>query len=69
MKLNKQHREALIEQLKEASIKADNANSFLTTMREQEDKESIPFAEINVYLAEQRVKLIEQILIDNEIDF
>ena len=38
-------------------------------LRERKDDHLMGWAEMSIFLAEQRVKLIEKSLIDNEIDF
>jgi len=66
MQLEKQHRECLINELQKAKEDKELNQSLLT------NKESLNLTswwEIHIFLAEQRIKLIEKSLIDNEIDF
>lgn len=69
MQLTKQHREALLEELTQAKIKLEQSQSFLNLMFEQKEENALPYAEIQCFLAGERIKLIEKSLIDNEIDF
>lgn len=66
MQLEKQHRECLINELQKAKEDKELNQSLLT------NKESLNLTswwEIHIFLVEQRIKLIEKSLIDNEIDF
>lgn len=66
MILTRKHRLALISELVKAKEDLDNSKACLNSQESKEVKEHF---EIAMFLAEQRVKLIEQSLIDNEIDF
>lgn len=66
MKLEKQHRQALLHQLDESKKELSILQSCLNAEENQNIKEHF---EIQMFLAQQKVKLIEQSLIDNEIDF
>lgn len=66
MKLNQHHREALLNELTKAKEDKELQNRCL-----EENKETnlVHWFEINSFLAEERIKLIEKSLVDNEIDF
>lgn len=64
--LNKQHREALLRELQ--SAQEDKALQELC-LRERKDDHLVGWNEMSTFLADQRIKLIEKSLIDNEIDF
>ena len=66
MTLNNNHREALLNELQKA--KEDKELQELC-LNKREDDHLIGWYEIHIFLAEQRIKLIEKSLIDNEIDF
>ncbi len=66
MTLEKRHRLALLTELDKAKEDLDNSRLCLL----KEDIGSIKeHFEISMFLAQQRVKLIEESLIENEIDF
>lgn len=66
MELQKQHREALINQLEKA-----NDEKILTEliMSKKKDNDFDGWHEIRLFMVLQKIKLIEQSLINNEIDF
>lgn len=66
MQLTKQHREALLNELNK--VKEDKELQELC-LKERESDNLSRWTEIHIFLAEQRIKLIEKSLIDNEIDF
>ena len=66
MELNKQHRECLIDELNKAKEDLDLQKECLLKSKDDHLKERW---EIHIFLAQERVKLIEKSLIDNEIDF
>jgi len=66
MELTKQHREAL---LKELTIAKEDRRLQVLCLENDEQKDLKQWFEISLFLAEQRIKLIEQSLIDNEINF
>jgi hypothetical protein len=66
MELTKQHRECLLEELKNAQDDLDLQEQCLTETNLENLKGRF---EIHCFLAIQRIKLIEQSLIDNGIDF
>lgn len=66
MQLNKQHRECLIDELQKAKEDLDLQQHCL---RESKDDHLKERWEIHIFLADERIKLIEKSLIDNEIDF
>lgn len=66
MELNKKHREAL---LKELSTAIEDRKLQMLCLQENEKDNLKSWFEVSIFLADQRIKLIEQSLIDNEIDF
>jgi hypothetical protein len=66
MDLNKNHRECLLNELTKA--KEDHENQT-TANNKRKDDHLKEWFEMGIFLAEQRIKLIEQSLINNEIDF
>jgi len=66
MQLNNNHRESLLNELKKA--KEDKELQEISLSKEEFEHLKNWF-EIDLFLAEQRIKLIEKSLIDNEIDF
>lgn len=67
MDLTKRHREGLLRALADAK-KESERNKFLLNSKElAEDLKEL--FEIDAFLSDQRIILIEQSLIDNEIDF
>lgn len=66
MKLTKQHREALINELEKAKEEKDLAELVI---RKKEDDHLDGWHDIHLFMAQQKIKLIEQSLIDNQIDF
>lgn len=66
MELQKTHRQALLNELEKAKADLDTCTRCL----QEDGRTNIQhFFEISIFLAQQRIKLIEQSLIDNEIDF
>jgi hypothetical protein len=66
MLLSKQHREALLGELNKA--KEDKELRQLC-MKERKDDHLKEWWEIHIFLADERIKLIEKSLIENEIDY
>lgn len=66
MELTRQHREALISELEKAKEEKDLAELVI---RKKEDDHLDGWHAIRLFMAQQKIKLIEQSLIDNEIDF
>ena len=66
MELEKQHRECLLNELQKAK---DDKELQEFCMNNREDDHLTNWWEIHIFLAEQRIKLIEKSLIDNEIDY
>lgn len=67
IELTKNHREALLNELDKAQQEAETQGDCL---RKQKPEDSITeWFDIGLFLAEQRIKLIKQALIDNEIDY
>lgn len=66
MELNKNHRECLINDLDKAKEELDLQKAILNRAENDHLKE---WNEIHIFLAEERIKLIERSLIENEIDF
>jgi len=70
MELNKNHREALINELEKAKEDLGTQTRGLQNAKAKtEDNHLIEWFEIGMFLAEQRIILIEKSLINNEIDF
>ncbi len=66
MKLNKEHREALMSELEKAKEKL----RLNKQGREIHTSENVShWFDISIFLANERIKLIEQSIIDNEIDY
>ena len=69
MELTKTHREALILDLNE-SIEALRISNQMTELYLSKGKDDfLPYREIAAFLIEQKIKIIETALINNEIDF
>lgn len=66
MKLEKQHREALIDELGKAKEEKELAELF---SKNKTDNDLDGWYNIRLFMAEQKIKLIEKSLIDNQIDF
>lgn len=66
MQLEKQHRQALLSSLEDAKKDLDIHVKMLSR---KENENIAPNIEISMFLAQQRIKLIEESLINNEIDF
>jgi hypothetical protein len=66
MKLVKQHREALINELDKAKEEKDLAELVI---QNKTDDHLDGWHDISLFMAQQKIKLIEQSLIDNQIDF
>ena len=66
MQLEKQHRECLINELQKAREDKENNENYLRTNK---GDNLVGWWEIHIFLADEKIKLIERSLIDNEIDF
>jgi hypothetical protein len=66
MELTKQHREALINELDKAKEEKELAELVI---RNKTDDHLDGWHDIRLFMAQQKIKLIEQSLIDNQIDF
>lgn len=66
MKLEKQHRKALINELDNAKEEKELAELVI---RNKADDDLDGWHDIRLFMAQQKIKLIEQSLIDNQIDF
>jgi len=66
MELKKQHREALINELEKANDEKILAELIIS---KKKDNELDCWHDMRLFLALQKIKLIEQSLINNEIDF
>lgn len=66
MKLEKQHREALLSMLE---ITQGEVRYIKESMELEKNEELLKFREIHLFLDEQRIELIKASLINNEIDF
>jgi len=70
MQLNNNHRESLLNELKIAREEIDLATSITNSPnRECITEHFNDWQDIRMFLLQERVKLIEKSLIDNEIDF
>jgi len=67
MELNKQHREALMSELKKAKEKLRFNKQAIKDNHISENL--IKWYEISIFLATERISLIEKSIIDNEIDY
>jgi hypothetical protein len=65
MELTKQHREALLNELQNAK---ENKELQEIRLNKKENDHLIGWIETHIFLAQERIKLIEQCLINNEID-
>ena len=66
MTLNANHRAALLNALSEAKQELENAQGCMSKAKEEANKNSF---EIRSFLAEQKIRLIEESIIGNDIDF
>lgn len=66
MKLENQHREALIDELGKAKEEKELAELFI---KKKTDNDLDGWYDIRLFMAKQKIKLIEQSLINNKIDF
>lgn len=66
MQLNKNHRESLLNELQKTTEEIDLATSI---NRENQTEHFKDWQDIKLFLLQEKVKLIEKSLIDNEIDF
>ena len=66
MQLNKNHRESLLNELQKTNEEIDLGRSL---NRENQTEHFKDWQDIKMFLLEERVKLIEKSLIENEIDF
>jgi hypothetical protein len=68
MELTKGNREALIEELDESKKELQICNELIEYHQEKENKRMLEYCEIDLFLIEQKIKLIETALINNEIE-
>jgi hypothetical protein len=68
MKLNNNHRESLLTELVKAREEIDLGNSVKRNSKNNTEHFR-DWQDIKMFLLQERVKLIEKSLIDNEIDF
>ena len=66
MQLNKNHRESLLNELQKTKEEIDLGTSIKTDNQTEHFKD---WQDMKLFLLQERVKLIEKSLIDNEIDF
>lgn len=66
MELNKNHRQALLDELQKAK---EDLSIQKKCLNKEEGESLINWFEISMFLAQERIKLIEKSLIENEIDF
>lgn len=69
MDLNKQHREAFLNELQKAKGDLELQKLCRRKQLEKEDFSLVEWNEVNTFLADERIKLIEKSLIKNEIEF
>ena len=66
MQLNKNHRESLLNELIKAKDELDLGKSLNRT---NQTDDFIDWQDMKLFLLQERVKLIEKSLIENEVDF
>jgi hypothetical protein len=69
MELNKQHREALLNTLEKTKDSLNSRKSFLKLNTENKLNPLVEWDEIDIFLLQKQIELIEQSLINNEIDY
>lgn len=69
MELEKIHREAFISELQKARAEKEILETCLIKHQEKNDKNVVEFNHIELFLLNNKIQLIEQSLIDNEIDY
>ena len=70
MQLNKTHRESLLNELQKTTEEIDLAISVKNSSNSEQQTEHFKdWQDIKIFLLQERFKLIEKSLIDNEIDF
>lgn len=70
MQLNKNHRESLLTELVKAKEDIDLATTVKNALNSEcHTEEFKDWQDMKLFLLQERVKLIEKSLIDNEIDF
>jgi len=69
MKLNKVNRECLLSELDKAKEELTSQRGLLRTAKSDDTERLSGLWEIGCFLAEEKIKLIEKSLINNEIDF
>lgn len=70
MQLNKNHRESLLNELVKAKEEIELGKSVQNTSSSEYYTEHLKdFFNIKLFLLQERVKLIEKSLIENEVDF
>ncbi len=67
MDLTKRHREGLLRALADAKKQSEKFRNLLNNKETADDLKEL--FEIDIFLADKRIILIEQSLIENEIDF
>jgi hypothetical protein len=67
MQLNNNMRESLLSEL--AKAKEDRALQVICARKEAEKGQMTEWFEIGIFLAQERIKLIEKSLIENKIDY
>jgi hypothetical protein len=68
MKAQKEHRQSLLNKLKEAEEAKASASNLFEHAEEEDDKGLAAFAEIDMWLAQKAIELIQKAIIDNELD-
>ena len=69
MKLRKTHRQAFLSELAKANEDLSSNNRCLIDCVEKEQFALARLFEVSIFLIQERIKLIEKSLIENEIDF
>lgn len=69
MDLNKQHREAFLSEFQKAKDDLELQKLVRIKQVERGDDSLVGWNEVQTFLAENRIKLIEKSLIENEIEF
>jgi len=68
--LNKNHREALLEDLSKCNDKIESITNCINSTKEDDPKSTLlDWWDMDLFLEQNRKQLIEKSLIDNEIEF
>ena len=70
MQLNNNHRESLLNELQKTREEIDLGTAVANSKQAQQQTEHFKdWQDIKIFLLQERVKLIEKSLIENEVDF